>query len=98
MGKPDERNRILHGHGRAVDVVRPHVADALLTFQIVLGDVLHRDRGALEMLDLHLRRIPVLDTGVYDNERYHGDHNEHIGDSNPDSFHNTTRQLYYTKH
>ena len=93
VGGPNEGDRVSDRHILAVDIARPDVADALLALQIVLGDVLHRDRGVLEMLDLYVRGFSVLDVGEEDHEDQHRDHNAYVDDKDPSSFHTVFRFL-----
>ena len=51
---------LLYSHVPTVDIARPHITDALFTFEIILSDTLHGDRCVFKMLYLPLDRVPVL--------------------------------------
>ena len=87
MGDPDKGDRLPDRHVLAVDITRPHIADALFTLQIVLRDLLHRDGGVFEMLCLPADRLSFLKTGVKNHKDDHGDHDEYIDDRDPAFFH-----------
>ena len=91
MGDADKGDGLLDGHVLAVDVVRPHITDALLSFQIILGDMLHGDGGILKMLDLPLGILSVLKAGIKNHEGQHGKHNAYIDKDDPVFFHSVSR-------
>ena len=88
---PDKGNGILDRHMLAVDISGPYVTDALLALQIVLRDVLHRDRGVFKMLDLPLGSISVFKVGIKNHKKQHGDHNKHVDKNDPGFFHSALR-------
>ena len=64
MGNPDEGYGFLDGHVLTVDIVCPHITDALLALQIVFSDVFQDDGGVFKMLCLPLGCIPAFRSGI----------------------------------
>ena len=87
MGDADERGGLLDGHVFAIDVMGPHVADALLTIKIVLGDAFHRNRVVLKKIDLPLGHGLRFNRGIDHHERQDAKHDEYVDEDYPNSLH-----------
>ena len=71
MRGADIIGRLFHGHRPVVDIAGPHIADALLAFQIVLRHMLHGDRRVLKVFDLSLVSIFADKSGIeYNKDQY----------------------------
>ena len=64
-------------------ITRPDISYALFARQIILGNMLHGDRGVYKMFYLPLDRIPARIIRIKDHEDQHCDHYEHIDNNDP---------------
>lgn len=87
MRNTDVFGRLFHRHVLVVDIVRPYIADPLLTFQVILCHSFQCDRGVFEVFDLPLVGLPTLVPGVDHNEAQYGGNNDHIDQNNNDLSH-----------
>ena len=83
----DILNCLFHGHSPAVYVFCPYIADPLLTFQIILRNLLHCDCCVFKMFYLSKVRSSVLKSGVENNEDQYSDHDDHVDNDDISLFH-----------